>query len=944
MKLLLGLLSLFFALSIQGQVYVNQNATGLNNGTSWTDAYQNLDTAIAHSSNYDSIWVAKGVYIPGDSVDRTASFFINKSIYIYGGFEGIETQLSQRNIEANPTILSGEIGNTSAVTDNLCNVVTVGNHNSILDGFSITKAYCESHLLQFIGGSLTIKNGSIWIKNCTFYDNYAYEGGAIYVDSDFSVRITNSKFISNTADYGGAIYTVTSNITVLGCLFHNNTATYYGGVNYQYNSTSLFGNCTFVNNGSVVYSQLSGNCELRNSILVDNNNTTQVSNLLSGYYSISYCIIPPDQNYFNHYGAVYRLDTVHPTFYNELGVDGVLGTLDDDYSLTSCSSGRNKGRNEGYWTYTNLMYTDLKGDPRIFEDTLDLGAYEFYYTTRPPQPVISDKYVCDSGSVDLWPNSTGQFRWYSDTTQSPISYADTLMTPVLYATDTFYVSQVINCIESYRSRVIVEVKQSPVATITSLENYCDSAVIICYNGNPCYWYEDPSFSVVSHIDSAVIIYNPVMPDTIYSRNFDGYCYSLPTMDIIGAIIRDTAHICLGDSLFLYNRYVFSDSVYTDTLKSIHNCDSIILTTLIVDSTYLIAKPVINMCQYDSVLIFNNYQSQSGTYYDSLQSIAGCDSVIKQELIVYPTYYFQTPVVSICENDSILIFGNYQSIAGIYYDSLQTTSGCDSVFSQELIVYPTYFNQEPVTSICDNDSVLIFGTYQNTAGVYYDSLQTIYGCDSVISKELVVNTSYFYQESVITYCQGSTVYVYGTLVTGSGFYYDSLQTIHGCDSVYEQEVIMNTVDTSVTQNGITLTSNATNANYQWVTCNPYTSINGEYYQSFTPVQNGVYAVMVIQNFCMDYSSCYTINTVGIEENSNKQEFNVYPNPVNDVLNIQSAYYKFDYYLFNAVGELVHNKKNVRGYVEVDVKDLSEGVYYIHVITINGSFIQPVIVSR
>src|SRR5690606_15540869 len=95
--------------------------------------------------------------------------------------------------------------------------------------------------------------------------------------------------------------------------------------------------------------------------------------------------------------------------------------------------------------------------------------------------------------------------------------------------------------------------------------------------------------------------------------------------------------------------------------------------------------------------------------------------------------------TICQGDSILIGGTYQNTTGTYYDSLQTINGCDSILATTLAVTPTYFSNNYDT-ICQGDSILIGGAYQSIAGTYYDSLQTINGCDSIIEIILSVDTS------------------------------------------------------------------------------------------------------------------------------------------------------------------------------------------------------------
>jgi len=76
-------------------IYVDKNAPGLNNGSSWNRAYNYLQDALAASSSGDEIRVADGIYRPDEDVahpygtsDRTAIFLLKNGVAIYGGFQG----------------------------------------------------------------------------------------------------------------------------------------------------------------------------------------------------------------------------------------------------------------------------------------------------------------------------------------------------------------------------------------------------------------------------------------------------------------------------------------------------------------------------------------------------------------------------------------------------------------------------------------------------------------------------------------------------------------------------------------------------------------------------------------------------------------------------------------------------------------------------------------
>ncbi len=121
--------------------YVKWNASGANNGTSWMNAYTDLQSALSVASVGDEIWVAKGTYKPTTGVDRTVSFTLKNGVTIYGGFAGTETLNTQRNPSTNVAILSGDIGVGSDNGDNSYHVVLGGGtiNTAVLDGFTITR-------------------------------------------------------------------------------------------------------------------------------------------------------------------------------------------------------------------------------------------------------------------------------------------------------------------------------------------------------------------------------------------------------------------------------------------------------------------------------------------------------------------------------------------------------------------------------------------------------------------------------------------------------------------------------------------------------------------------------------------------------------------------------------------------------------------------------------
>ena len=231
-------------------IYVDDNANGTNDGSSWKDAYNFLHDALVEAKSVEKpveIKVAQGVYKPNQRIgqvlyDQNATFRLLKGVTLKGGFAGTdETNPDDRDIKLYETVLSGDLKRNdinvkyardfldeSSRNDNsYCVVISkLVNEATVLDGFTIT------------GGNhhgMYNKNGSPTIIDCTFSSNWTEYWGGGLCNENGNPNIKQCTFIQNSAKYGGGIWNSKGSSFVTSCIFNGNSAKYGGGI-YNYDN------------------------------------------------------------------------------------------------------------------------------------------------------------------------------------------------------------------------------------------------------------------------------------------------------------------------------------------------------------------------------------------------------------------------------------------------------------------------------------------------------------------------------------------------------------------------------------------------------------------------------------------------------------------------------------------------------------------------------------
>jgi len=252
-------------------LYVDDDATGTHNGSSWENAYIYLQDALVDANNSDKpveIKVAQGLYRPdlgGGNVpgDREAAFELINGVTIAAGYAGIKgNDPNSRDIELYETILSGDLngddvelsisgfGWVSSRADNSYHVLlgSGADRTAVLDGFTVTGSEENGPELEGddfykdrlrCGGGMYNYEGSPTLTNCTFSGNFGGLVGGMYSYMG-SATLTHCTFSANS---DGGVVGYGSDDTLTHCTFRGN----FRGVTNGMGRVALT-HCTFSGN------------------------------------------------------------------------------------------------------------------------------------------------------------------------------------------------------------------------------------------------------------------------------------------------------------------------------------------------------------------------------------------------------------------------------------------------------------------------------------------------------------------------------------------------------------------------------------------------------------------------------------------------------------------------------------------------------------------------
>jgi hypothetical protein len=382
-----------------------------------------------------------------------------------------------------------------------------------------------------------------------------------------------------------------------------------------------------------------------------------------------------------------------------------------------------------------------------------------------------------------------------------------------------------------------------------------------------------------------------------------------------------------------------------------------------------------ICQGSSFSFKGKNLTQAGTYRDTLTNAAGCDSFVVLNLAVNPILQ-GTLNQSICQGGSFFFKGQNLTQAGTYKDTLKNQAGCDSIITLNLSIN-NVVQVNLVRAICQGDSVVFKGIARKTNGIFADTTKALGGCDSITTLNLTVNanpTANAGNDRTVSINCPNTVQLGGTpTATGNApfqFTWNPATSLNNANSANpltsnilsnttftvtvsdknnctaSSSVSISTIDLSapIIQNGNVLTAPQQYLSYQWLKNGA--AIPAATDSTYTVTETGNYSLLAQgTDGCKDTSNVVSITISSISETSLLVQFNVYPNPAKDKLNlVLNEKESFVAEILTANGALLQTVASENGKSIIDISKFESGIYLARVTNGTNSFIKRFIVIK
>ena len=392
--------------------------------------------------------------------------------------------------------------------------------------------------------------------------------------------------------------------------------------------------------------------------------------------------------------------------------------------------------------------------------------------------------------------ATGTFNFHWEPANMVVNpNSQTTQTVPLQATQTYTVT-VTNpqggC--SSTAQVTVSMEGSNMTAMASADQYelCEGESTTLHaqpsGGTGNYTYSWTPAITLNNANIQNPVATPPVGTTVYTCTVsDGITSQNVSVTIMVHPIEETdiyQTICENDTYSFFGQDLNTPGVYDQTIQTQYGCDSIIHLHL--ENWDIYETPVTDhFCQGEHYMFFDQSLEAAGIYYHTLESVHGCDSVIRLNLIQDPSYEVEL-WESTCEGGQGYYYqGDYlQPRPEAYTYVFETILGCDSVVMLH-IEEAEYNSKTYNVSICATEYTWASnGITYSESGTYYDTLSYPNACDSTLVLNLELRPSYtieVHETSCDSYRWVNAAYNVDMTFTESTVYTQHYINMHGCES-------------------------------------------------------------------------------------------------------------------------------------------------------------------
>jgi hypothetical protein len=297
--------------------------------------------------------------------------------------------------------------------------------------------------------------------------------------------------------------------------------------------------------------------------------------------------------------------------------------------------------------------------------------------------------------------------------------------------------------------------------------------------------------------------------------------------------------------------------------------------------------------------------------------------------------------TICSNDSLLWRGYSYNSSGRFYKSYSNSGSCDSSFALDLKVNPAYLQSQTI-NLCAGSSYNWNGQNLMSSGIYNKYYTTTQGCDSIERLVLSIHPDYTNVQTA-DLCLGDSVALGNQWLGSAGVYFDTLQSIFGCDSLVWLSISVAPDDSMMVQTADSLVAQSSTAQIRWWDCKTQNYVYGVGGQVFVPQYNGHFAAELTQNGCTYRTRCFEVINVGtLSLSKGSPIIDIWPNPAKDKIFIKSSEHISKVSLIDSYGKIVLELTELKSKdFEMDISTLAIGIYLMKMEWENGVEIRKLV---